>query len=44
LNCLLDIEFLPESRIPCVVELTEITDQHLHALRARVMAAGINFI
>lgn len=44
LNCLLDIEFLPESRIPCVVELTEITEQHLHALQARVKAACTNLI
>jgi hypothetical protein len=44
LNCLLDIEFLPESRIPCVIEVNEITEQHLLALQARVKAVGKNLI
>jgi hypothetical protein len=44
LNCLVDIEFLPESRIPCVIELTEITEEHLLALQARVKDVGTNLI
>jgi hypothetical protein len=40
LNCLLDIEFLPESEIPCVIEMTGITEQHVQALQARVKSVG----
>jgi hypothetical protein len=38
LNCLLDIEFLPDSKMPSVIDLMEITEQHLQALQARVKA------
>jgi hypothetical protein len=44
LNCLLDIEFLPDSEIPCVIELTRITEQHLQALQARVRTFDADFI
>jgi hypothetical protein len=44
LNCLLDIEFLPDCGMPSVIELSEITEQHLLALQARVKAVGTNLI
>ncbi|KDR08209.1 RecQ-mediated genome instability protein 1 [Zootermopsis nevadensis] len=44
LNCLLDIEFLPESEIPCVIELTTITEEHLQALQARVRTVDTDLI
>ncbi|XP_069699874.1 recQ-mediated genome instability protein 1-like [Periplaneta americana] len=36
LNCLMDIEFLPDSETPCVIKLTDVNEQHFKALHARV--------